>query len=119
MHPVSDRRNDLMTNNCLTCRHLSHDAEKNRVCEKVYGWLACQHCKQIDTPINYCVCHAGFMHAACKRGQPVLTKHDWREGYLGNPVDGQLTPLPCCPGWEEQPEAKKPLEKQRNLFGDD
>ena len=105
-----------MTDNCLTCRHLSRDAEKNRVCEKVYGWLACQHCKQIDTPINYCVCHAGFMHAACKRGQPVLVKNDWREGYLGNPVDGYLTPLPCCPGWDKSPEAKKPLAAQRNLF---
>lgn len=26
------------------------------------------------------------------------------------------TPLPCCPGWEKQPEAKKPLAAQRNLF---
>jgi len=59
------------------------------------------------------------MHASCKRGQPVLTKNDWREGYLGNPVGGQLTPLPCCPGWEKQREVKKPLAAQRNLFGDD
>lgn len=108
-----------MINNCLTCQHLSHDAEKNHVCEKVYGWLACLHCKAIDTPINYAVCNGGFLHAGCKRGQPVLARNDWREGYLGKPVDGHLSPIPCCPGWEAKPEVKKALAAQRNLFEDD
>lgn len=108
-----------MTDNCLTCRHLSHDAEKNRVCEKVYGWIACQHCRKVQTAIEYTVFYGGLECRSCKRGQPMPVQNDWREGYLGNPVNGQLTPLPCCTGWEKQPEAVKVVKAARSLFGDD
>lgn len=109
-----------MSHNCLTCCHLSRDAEKLLVCEKVYGagLLGCGKCNQIDVSENFALSFVplGFIHAACGKHQGVLVKNDWREGYLGNPVDCHLTPLPCCPGWEKPPEAKKPLAAQRNLF---
>jgi hypothetical protein len=50
------------------------------------------------------------------------TREDWREGYIGRGVDGHVTPLPCCPGWEMevQPEPKRIVvaDRQKSLFED-
>lgn len=113
----------MTTPNCLTCRHHSHDAEKIPVCEKVYGWLACLHCKRIQPLLSYSRAHAGLLCLTCNRGQSIPMQEDWREGYIGRGVNGHVTPLPCCPGWEAvavvEPEKKKVLPGQKSLFGDE
>jgi hypothetical protein len=102
--------------NCLTCRHLSHDAERIPVCGQVYGWIACQHCKRIQSPIEYSIACGGMLCSSCNRGQPHLVKNDWREGYVGDGVGDHVTPIPCCPGWEELEEVVVKVDRQRGLF---
>ena len=45
-----------------------------------------------------------------------LNNNDWREGYVGSGRDGQITPLPCCHGWEAVQVAAKPVDRQKSLF---
>jgi hypothetical protein len=49
------------------------------------------------------------------------TREDWREGYIGRGVDGHVTPLPCCPGWEAEEPKVEPVKRnvlsgQKSLF---
>jgi len=45
-----------------------------------------------------------------------LSNNDWREGYLGNGHNGQITPLPCCPGWEAVQVDARRADRQKSLF---
>ena len=110
-----------MTANCMTCRHRSHDAEGMLVCEKVYGGVACGKCHRVQTVLDFA--HdfgSGILCRSCNQGQPYIGRDDWREGYLGNPINGQLTPIPCCPGWQaDEVKIVKVIPAARSLFGDD
>jgi hypothetical protein len=106
-----------MLPNCLTCKYLSHDAEGLKVCGKVYGWIACYHCKEIQPITDYRYSDGGRM--ACGKCGLVMgptVKDDWREGYIGNGSGGQITPLPCCPGWEAAQVDARPVDRQKSLF---
>jgi len=102
--------------NCLTCRHLSHDAERIPVCGQVYGWIACEHCKRIQSPIEFAVSPGGMTCKKCGKVQPPLVMNDWREGYVGDGVGDHVTPIPCCPGWEVLAEVVVKVDRQRGLF---
>ena len=112
----------MTQSNCLTCRHHSHDVERLPVCGLVYNSVSCENCKAIQAFTDYRV-YIGGLGCRCGKVMPHLLKDDWREGYIGAGVGGHVTPLPCCPGWESvpalvEPEKKKVLPGQRNLFGD-
>lgn len=108
--------------NCMTCKHRSHDAERLMVCNKVYGGLACWHCKRIQSPIDYAWMSGGMRCRACAEDQLPLQRNDWREGYLCQTVEKQdgvithITPIPCCPGWEAEEVQVVKVERQRGLF---
>ncbi len=106
-----------MRPNCLTCKHITHDAEGLKVCCKVYGWLACMHCKTIQPITEYRHRDNGSMMCAqCQLVMGPAIKDDWREGYLGNGKNGEITPLPCCTGWEPVQVDARQVDRQKSLF---
>lgn len=106
--------------NCMTCQHLSRDRGGDLVCSKLVGLLWCESCKTADVLTNFSASSNGVVHASCgKRIQP-LVRDDWREGFIGKPVDGFMSPLPSCPGWIEEAKPKaesgKPKPVTKSLF---
>ena len=102
--------------NCMTCKHRSHDAERLMVCGQVYNLTACWECHTIAVIDQFKRCDIGMRCGKCGHEQRVPIKNEWREGYLGNPVGGMLTPIPCCPGWEAEEVVVVKVERQRGLF---
>jgi hypothetical protein len=100
--------------NCMDCVHRECDRDRSLICSKVVGQMACEYCHVIADVSTFAFAMGGrVMCGSCKRTQTMPGVNDWREGYLGNPVDGMLTPLPCCPGFE--PEANPPAAQTKPL----
>ena len=107
--------------NCMTCQHLSRDRGGDWICQPLVGLLWCESCKTADVLTEFSHRQNGVFHAGCgKKIQPLVTD-DWREGFIGKPVDGCMSPLPSCPGYVEEtkpaePPKSKPRQVTKSLF---
>jgi hypothetical protein len=100
----------------MTCKHLSRDRGGDFVCAALVGYLYCESCKTADTVNNFAAGDNCVWHAGCGKSIQPLVTDDWREGFIGKPVDGFMSPLPSCPGYvEETMPAEPPKSKARQV----
>ena len=109
---------------CKQCQHCGRERGGSWICRPLMGMLWCEACKSADLLTQFCLATDGVMHAVCRKTIRPLLPDDWREGYLGEPVNDRLMPLPSCPGFVadtsgQKHQTKKSLPGQRNLFEED
>lgn len=98
----------------MTCQHLSRDRGGDLICEPLVGLLWCESCKTADALTNFAHSSKGVFHASCGKAIQPLVRDDWREGFIGTPVNGFMSPLPSCPGYvAEEPKAKADSGKRK------